>query len=417
MNFKNEWCEIELSQLGHIVTGKTPKTSIKEYFGGNIPFLTPSDNMDQRFITNTNRKLTDLGANSLGNKLIPPNSICISCIGSQLGKVVIAKKYIVTNQQINSIVPNDNINYMFLYYYMKIIGNKLNYLSKTSTAIPIINKTFFSKEKILLPSINIQIKIAKILSSLDNKIENNNKIISNIESQAQTIFKSWFIDFEPFEDEEFVESELGMIPKGWKVEGLGNSSLGKLIKSGIKNFEGDKIYLATADVSDQNINSYENKVSMLNRPSRANMQPVENSVWFAKMKDSRKLIYVGEDDIFLIEKTIFSTGFAGIKSSNISLNYLWTFLLSDSFNSEKDILSNGTTMQAINNSNINNIKIIVPTDNILRNFNNIVQPMFKLISNYKMQNIYLSDIRDTLLPKLMSGEIRVAEEYETETDN
>src|SRR5699024_3258396 len=95
--------------------------------------------------------------------------------------------------------------------------NKLNFLSKTSTAVPIINKTEFSNQEIYLPPLEEQKSIADLLSSFDDKIENNNAIIANLEEQAQAIFKSWFIDFEPFQDGEFIESELGRIPNNWTV--------------------------------------------------------------------------------------------------------------------------------------------------------------------------------------------------------
>ena len=208
-----------------------------------------------------------------------------------------------------------------------------------------------------------------------------------------------------------------MIPEGWEVGKLGNSSLGKLLSSGINDFENQKIYLATADVTDSNITNYETKITMEDKPSRANMQPIKNSVWFAKMKDSRKLIYVGANDDFLVDEVIFSTGFAGIKAVESSVHYLWTYLLTEDFNTKKNLLSNGTTMQAINNTNINRIKIVIPKNNVLEDFNGLVKPMFELISSYKNQNLKLAQIRDTLLPKLMSGEIRVGQDDIEEIEN
>lgn len=211
------WKSIKLSEIGKIITGKTPSTKEKENFGGKIPFLTPSDDMDSRYVLKTIRYLTDVGANKLSNKIVPKNSICTSCIGSQLGKVTITTEDTVSNQQINTIIPNKNYNYLFVYYLMLLVGKRLNYISKTSTAVPIINKNDFSEMVVEVPNKDIQNRISVILDRIDSKIEVNNKVIANLEEQAHAIFKSWFVDFEPFQDGNFVESELGMIPEGWEV--------------------------------------------------------------------------------------------------------------------------------------------------------------------------------------------------------
>ena len=109
---------------------------------------------------------------------------------------------------------------------MSIVGKELNFLSKTSTAIPIVNKSTFSNTNIRIPvNLSDQRKIAGILSALDSKIENNNKINANLEAQAEALFKSWFVDFTPFKDQPFVDSELGPIPQGWKVGKLGDIAL------------------------------------------------------------------------------------------------------------------------------------------------------------------------------------------------
>lgn len=262
--------------------------------------------------------------------------------------------------------------------------------------------------KVFVPDKFNQKRITRFLLSLDNKIETNNKIITNLEEQAQAIFKSWFVDFEPFQDGEFIESELGLIPKGWEVAKLGKSKLGKLITSGIDEFEDQKIYIATADISDANIINNSTMITYKKRPSRANMQPNPLSVWFAKMKDSRKLILVNDLDKYILENMIFFTGFAGIKANTNSVFFLWTYLISDEFDRVKNSYCQGTTMQAINNSNINKILITMPTDKVLKKFSTLVKPMFDLISRLKYENQKLAEIRDTLLPKLMSGEIDVS---------
>lgn len=209
--------KIHIFDLGRIVTGKTPRTSITENYGGDTPFLTPSDDLSNKFAPKTSKTLSNQGLSEVKNCLLPANSICVSCIGSDLGKVVLTTKPTVTNQQFNSIIPYKEFNPHYIYYLMNIVGKQLNYLSKTSTAVPIINKTTFSNVEILIPTFEEQTAIANILSSLDDKIELNRRINENLEQQAQALFKSWFVDFEPFKDGKFVDSEFGMIPKGWEI--------------------------------------------------------------------------------------------------------------------------------------------------------------------------------------------------------
>lgn len=213
--------KIHISDIGKVVTGKTPRTSIVENYGGDIPFLTPSDDLSYKSVPKTGKTLTEQGLNEVKNCLLPPHSVCVSCIGTDLGKVVMTSEPTITNQQFNSIIPNRRFDADFVYYLMTLVGKELNYLSKTSTAVPIINKSSFSNYEVEVPDLETQEKIASILSSLDSKIELNRRINDNLEQQAQALFKSWFVDFEPFRGGEFVDSELGLIPKGWRVVSLG----------------------------------------------------------------------------------------------------------------------------------------------------------------------------------------------------
>ena len=133
-----DWEVKELDSLCNIVTGKTPPTQSKEYFGDFIPFITPRDMLGKKFIKNTERYLSNKGKILLKNIIIPKNSICVSCIGSDMGKVGINKYESITNQQINSIIPK-YLDFNFFYYSIYIIKNKLKNLAGYSTAIPILN--------------------------------------------------------------------------------------------------------------------------------------------------------------------------------------------------------------------------------------------------------------------------------------
>lgn len=172
--------KIHISDIGKVVTGKTPSTTVEENYGGNIPFLTPSDDLSHKSAPTTTKTLTKQGLNEVKNCILPSCSVCVSCIGSDLGKVVMTTEPTVTNQQFNSIIPNKDFNADFVYYLMTLVGRELNYLSKTSTAVPIINKSTFSNYEVEVPDLEAQKKIASFLSSLDDKIELNRRINDNL---------------------------------------------------------------------------------------------------------------------------------------------------------------------------------------------------------------------------------------------
>jgi len=175
------WNKTKVGNLGKIVTGKTPKTKEPDNYGGSVPFLTPSDNMSVKHVVSTNKTLSYKGRDSVKGSIIPADSVCVSCIGSDLGKVVITTQETVTNQQINSIVVDkNNYDVDYVYYAMLILGKKLNAYGKTSTAVPIVNKSSFFNEEIRCPDIQEQRKIGEVLSSLDDKIEENEKINKNL---------------------------------------------------------------------------------------------------------------------------------------------------------------------------------------------------------------------------------------------
>lgn len=176
-----EWKTIKVSDIGRVITGKTPKTSNSLYYGGKIPFLTPSDDMSVKYVRETKKYITEEGRLTVKSSTLPANAVCVSCIGSDLGKVVITTEETVTNQQINSVIIDENkYDVDFIYYAMVRLGEILNFHSKTSTAVPIINKSSFSQYKLMCPPLNIQKKIGGLLSSIDEKIEENKRINNNL---------------------------------------------------------------------------------------------------------------------------------------------------------------------------------------------------------------------------------------------
>ena len=298
----------------------------------------------------------------------------------------------------------------YLYYYFKI--KNLRYLDSGSAQSQItIND--LKRVTVHIPSIENQNKIVKILSDIDKKIELNNEINNNLFEITKQLYKRWFIDFE-FPNEKgnsyksdggkMVASELGMIPENWEVGFIDDGKLTKIIKSGVAKFEKEKKYIATADVEKTTMKSF-TFIDYNSKPSRANMTPIPNSIWFAKMQDSVKNMMVASYMNDILDNYIFSTGFMGVECLKNSIFYIWNYINSDVFSSLKNNLSTGTLMAGISNTTIVGCKYVIPTEIILNLFNNEMQKINELIYNNEQENIVLEKLRDTLLPKLMNGEI------------
>ena len=175
----NSWIKCTLADLGTIVTGKTPTTKNPEYWDGNIHFVTPKDIQGLKRIDRTERMITVEGLNKVKGCIIPPRAVCVSCIGN-IGYVGMSTQKCVTNQQINSIIVNENNDADFVYYLLKNMWVYFKNLEGQSTTLSILNKTQFSKIEAEVPDIEVQRKIASVLSSFDAKIECNQKINDNL---------------------------------------------------------------------------------------------------------------------------------------------------------------------------------------------------------------------------------------------
>lgn len=238
----------------------------------------------------------------------------------------------------------------------------------------------------------------------------------NLFNQLSTIYNYWFIQFEfpdnnlkPYKTNsgKFIYNETlnKEIPKNWTVETLANNSISSIIKPGVEKFK-YKTYYATADINNKDI-SLGSKISYENRESRANMQPIKNSVWFAKMKNSIKHLFITDNMDFMINDSILSTGFCGLDCDEPAFEYISSFISSPYFEIRKDILSHGATQEAVNNDDLNSINIIIPDNETLRKYHEITNPIYKQIAENICSNRRLQEIRDFLLPLLMNGQATI----------
>lgn len=385
-----EWEKVKVGDIGKVITGKTPKTSNSEYYGGNIPFLTPSDDMSVKYVRKTNKYITEIGRLSIKNATLPANAICVSCIGSDLGKVVITTQKTVTNQQINSIVVDtDKFDIDFVYYSMLELGKILNFHSKTSTAVPIVNKSSFSQYEIDCPKLNTQKKIGAILSSIDNKIEENNQINKNLEEQAQSIFANEFLS-------------LDTLPEGWKQASLID------IADYLNGLAMQK-YRPTAD---------ESGIPVLKIKELRQGCCDDNSELCSPSIKSDYIIHDG-DVIFSWSGSLlvdfWCGGTCGLNqhlfkvTSNIYdkwFYYSWTNYYLQKFAAIAADMA--TTMGHIKREELAKSRVLIPSNSDYECIGGLLAPLYNLVISNRMENSKLATIRDTLLPKLMSGEVDVS---------
>ena len=392
-----EWEKVKVGDIGKVITGKTPKTYNSEYYGGNIPFLTPSDDMSVKYVRRTNKYITELGRLSVKNATLPANAICVSCIGSDLGKVVITTQETVTNQQINSIVVDtDKFDIDFVYYSMLELGKVLNFHSKTSTAVPIVNKSSFSQYEIDCPKLNMQKRIGAILSSIDKKIEENNQINNNLLQQALAVYKAWFCDY--------VLSD-GVLPESWHITTI--DALSSLVTRGIApkyDDSSNQIVLNQKCIRDHTID-----VSL----ARRHLQKRINEKWISK--GDLLINSTGTGTLGRVAQVWFDTNNMTVDShvtivrpkAPILQSYIgfWGF----SHESEIEAQHTGSTGQTeLPRDRVKALELLLPDEDTLIKFNGLVIPMTDIVVSNQKENARLSQLRDTLLPKLMSGEFDVS---------
>ena len=381
-----EWKNVRVGELGKIITGKTPKTSISDNYGGRIPFLTPSDNMSMKYVGKTSKTLTEKGLLEVKNAILPENSVCVSCIGSDLGKAVITTCPTVTNQQINSIIVDEkSFDVSFVYYAMQILGKKMNFISKTSTAVPIVNKSSFSSYEIKCPPREDQKRIAAVLSALDSKIECNKKINDNLLRQAQALYKNRFIDLKPFN---------GKMPPDWQ---LGT------VSEIIELHDSKRIPLSSRERANlTKIYPYYGATSVMDYVDRY----LFDGIYLLLGEDGTVVDDKGFPILQYVEGKFWVNNHAHIITGKNGFTVETLYLLF-SLTNVRSIVT-GAVQPKISQANLNNVSVVIPSKVELSTFNSIVQPIFSQIRNLRAESDRLTSTRDILLPRLMSGEIDAA---------
>lgn len=397
------WQYFNLDELGEIVGGGTPSTKEDEFFNGDIPWITPKDlsNFSERYISKGDRSITSQALKSSSARIIPENSVLFTT-RAPIGYIAISQVELCTNQGFKNFVPNQNlIQPLFSYYLLKYNVEQIRKLGIGST-FPEVSGGVFRKIKVRIPVDKYeQLKISNILGKIDDKIELNNKINKTLEEIAQAIFKNWFVDFEPFKDGEFVQSELGYIPSEWKV-----INLGEIIKKNKNKLE------SYVDWESKKL------IDMANMP-RFSISLNEFDIG-SKLKTN--IYLMKEFDILFgsIRSYFGKVGFApfdGVRTGTIhsflpqsmdKYSYVLLLVSNDKFIQYTNQVSIGTKMPIVSWDSFTNYRISIPEKTqIFSDFNSIIMPMLNTIKTNINTNNRLKDIRDMLIPKLMSGEIRV----------
>ena len=307
----------------------------------------------------------------------------------------------------------------FIAFYLRSkLFRKTMTNNATMTLRASFNEDIFSFLYLYLPPYDEQKKIGNLLYMLEMKRKSNDAINDNLEQQLRVLYDYWFTQFDfPNENGKPYCSSGGKmvwndilkrnIPNDWKVQSVISNCLSSVIKPGVEMFD-TKTYLATADVKGTSI-STGTIINYENRESRANMQPSVNSVWFAKMKNSVKHLYLNKEMQPIISSSILSTGFCGLQCDENSFEYIASYIANPYFEVNKDMLAHGATQEAVNNDDLAGVHIVIPDANILQAYHEVTQPIYSQISKNICENQELVKLRDWLLPMLMNGQAAISD--------
>lgn len=391
--------KLMLRKIGTIVTGKTPATNNLKFWGGDILFISPTDLHVNMWVKDTNKKITELGLNSIQTNTISGLSILVGCIGWDMGNVALVNKVCTTNQQINAItdIRTEVVNPYFIYYWLK---NKKDYLFKISnvTRTPILNKSLFGEIEIGLPNRLYQDSVVKILKSIDDMVENNSTIVDRLELIAKTIYDYWFLQFEfPNEEGKPYKSSGGKmvwneelqreIPDGWGSEKLKDviveNPKSKIKVGDVKNIGEIPFFTSGAEILSTNDSIVSGLNCYLNTGGNADVK-----------------YYYGDAS--------YSTDTWCITARD-DMKYILPFILDKIKPSMDKVFFQGTGLRHLQKNLLREYSLCIPDNDVLNKFEKIVRDIFVQQHNLLAENRKLESLKEFLLPLLMNGQVTVGE--------
>ncbi len=389
----NNWKKCKLGDIGKVITGKTPSAKNPEDWGNDMCFITPTDYKDYRKIASSSiRKLSNIGIERLKNKILPPKSIMVTCIGSDMGKVAVNKNPSITNQQINSIISYEKVaDADFVYYLLVSMYDTLRTYGLDGTAVPILNKSDFETIEILLPPLEEQRQIATILSSIDDKIELLHEQNKTLEELAQTLFINWFKDRE-FDSTigDFISIQNGFAFKSKDFIDCGGNGVIK-----IKNISNGIVDIVnTEKISQETINEVNNKFKINSGDILFAMTGAEIGKMGIVPNTNKKL--------WLNQRV------GMVKERFLGARFLAYIHLTSEFGYDYVINSaTGSAQENISATDIENCPFVKLAGEEIASYSKQLNDFFEKIIFNLGEIQTLENMRDILIPKLLNGEIKV----------
>lgn len=396
-----EWIKCRISDIGTVVGGATPSTKKPEnYENGTIAWITPKDlsTFSGRYIQCGERNITEIGLKSCSTQLLPKNTVLFSS-RAPIGYIAIAANEVCTNQGFKSVIPNEATDPLFLFYLLKYNKDKIEAMGSGTTFKEVSGNTMKNIIVRVPSDKEVQKNIASILGTLDDKIEENERINNNLEQQVQAIFKSWFVDFEPFGKK---------MPIDWCNGTINDLSkdivCGKTPTTKKTYYYGTDIpFITIPDMHDKiyTINT-ERYLSVLGANTQAKKNLPKNSICVSCIGTAGLVTLVAE--VSQTNQQINSI----IPKDGFSPYYIYLLMQTLSYTINK-LGQSGSTIVNLNKSQFAKIQVTIPAISVMSDFDKIVSPMFEKILQNQKENLHLSLIRENLLPKLMSGELDVSD--------
>lgn len=389
--------------LGRVVTGKTPPTEQAEYFEGDELFVSPKDlSRDSYYVEATETRISEKALEKFGGQVIPRDSVMFTSLSFAFGKMGLASKRCMTNQQITSVVVNDEHIAKFVYYLLRVYEPFI-YSYNSGIDTPIVPKSVFENIPIQVPKRNTQRKIAAILSAYDDLIAHNQRRIALLESMAEEIYREWFVRMR-FPGREANEFD-GLLPQGWARRPLGE--LTKLIKRGISpdySDQGEGIVLNQKCIRDGKVNLADSRRHQTQVSDEKHVQIGDvliNSTGVGTL--GRVAVYNLE-----VERVTCDSHVTILRPDErkVTPTYLGATVafLQGYFES----MASGSTGQSeLSRELIARTKVLVPSGKLQQQFAEMVTAMMRQRRMLQDSNGVLSSTRDALLPRLISGKLKI----------
>lgn len=415
-----EWRNLKLRDVGQITTGKTPPTSDSSNYGGETPFVTPSDMDGQRTIISTGRTITQQGLKTVGSSFVKSPAIVVSCIGSDMGKAALVNRPFLSNQQINSVITSPDFDRLFVFYNLSMRKNEIRHKA-SGAAQPIMNKSDFGNLTLDIPDLPEQQAIAAVLSALDDKIELNRRTNETLEASARALFRDWFVDFGPTRAKmegrpAYLAADLWSLfpdrldddgkPEGWEWGSLldqANWVNGAAYKNMdfVEQTEGlpvVKIAELKAGVTGQT------KFTNTDLGDRYRIADGELLFSWSGNPETSIDAFIWTGGPAWLNQHIFAVRENG-ERSKAELFVLLKWLMPQFAEIARNKQTTG--LGHVTKEDMKRLNVISPSMMIRKRFDDLIAPIFERIFSNITDSRTLAETRDLLLPKLMSGEIRV----------